>query len=204
MSLSESSTPLGMSVDFVVGDYGIVYVKESEMNGKVSQFMPRILTLIYQHKYLEKTRKITWKQRQEAQFEFAKKLVYIHQHPDNSEKALSLQLFCSDHGIDHVLVEDAFDVYKLLGYIAKNGGNRERFIQPTFGSIADSGWTKDGALLNGSLRSIILKLPYVNEKNNEEVISYFKSMGSMINADRDKLRIAFGQKKSKFVYDFFR
>merc|ERR1712154_203458 len=138
------------------------------------------------------------KQRENAKFKFSKKLVYIHHHIENSEKAMSLQLFCSDHGIDHVLVDDAFHVHKLMTYIAKNGeGNRERFIQPTFGSIADSGWAKDSALLNGSLRSIIVKCPYVNDKNNEQVIKYFKSLGAMINADREQLRIAFGPKKSR-------
>merc|ERR1712129_294508 len=167
--------------------------------------MPRILTLIYRHKYLYKMKKISIKERDEAKYEFSHKLVYIHHCVENSEKAMSLQLFCSEHGIDHVLVDDEFAVHKLIAHIAKNGeGNRERFIQPTFGSIADSGWAKDSSLLNGSLRTIILKLPYVNEKNNEEVIKYFKSLGAMINANRDQLRIAFGPKKSRFVHKFFK
>eukprot|EP00483_Globobulimina_turgida_P005951 UN05961 len=122
ITLSESSLALGKGVDFVTRDYGIVYVTEKEMNGKVKNFLPRILTLIYQHKYLKSQGKLDKKDDYPhgKKFGFRKKIVYIHYHEDNSEKALSLPMFLTDHKIPHVLVQDAVHVAKLIKYISKS------------------------------------------------------------------------------------
>eukprot|EP01083_Nonionella_stella_P009046 26222_1 len=202
--LSESSQSLSKAVDFVTRDYGIVYVTEREINGKVEAFLPRILTLIYQRKYLKARNLLNDNDGmygKRKKFEFRKKIVYIHYHQENSEKTLSLQLFCRDHEIPTVLVQDAAHVAKLIKCIARSA--YQRFIIPSTSAI-DNDWGKDHALLNGSLKQIILKLPYVTDRNNEQVIKHFKCMGAIVNANRDQLRVAFSNNKAVFLHKFFR
>ena len=218
IDLSESSTPLTKAVDFVTKDYGIVYITESEMNGPVKKFLPRILTLIHQYEYLEKTNKLTLNDDnhnnhnnhnggrggRRKRFEFRKKIVYIHNHEENTEKALSLQFYCSDHDIPHVLVNDAHHVAKLIKIITKSSVH-QRFINVKVdGSYLDTEWGKDDCLINGSLPNLITKLPYITEKNSKEVMRHFECMGALINADRDALRIAFTRRQTEFLYKFFR
>ena len=213
--LSQSSTPLTTAVDFVTKDYGIVYITEKEMNGAVKDFLPRILTLIYQYKYLESQKKRKNinnndtdnnrnKKKKKRKFRFRKKIVYIHYHEENAEKALSLQMFCSDHNVPHVFVQDANHVAKLIKIITKSPVN-QRFINVKCnGSYLDNDWGKDDSLLNGSLPHLIQKLPYITEKNNKEVMKHFGSMGALINAEWDQLRVAFTLKQTNFLHKFFR
>ena len=86
--------------------------------------MPRILTLIYQHKYLNKINK---RNNTSDEFKFRNKIVYIHYDPKNSKKELTLQMFCTDHNIPHVSVRDANHCATLLKVIAK-GEIHETFI----------------------------------------------------------------------------
>ena len=180
------------------------------MNGEVKKFLPRILTLIYQHKYLSKNNNNiplpmeidNNNNKKKKLFEFNRKMVYIHDHIDNREKSLSLQLFCSNHDIPHVLVRNEDHVKKLILYLTNNV--REQFVYPITGSYLDSDWGKDNCLLNSSIKHLILRLPYITEKNNEEIIKYFGCIGALINANKQKLRVAFNNKPANFLYKFFR
>ncbi len=198
LGLARSRSKLGLLVDFIVGKSGITYIDEHDMSqGKIGDFLPRILALRYETHYSQG----------EDVFKFEERLVIIHFCEDNTEKCITLSLFCAKHKIPTIYArknEVAVDIIKEIAYSMHSMGSFIRIPSkpPTLDDHkTPSKW--GGNDLNKSIINTVTTLP-CPEKMRPKLVNEMKSIGGIANADKLTLKKCVGTRPSTSIFNFMR
>ena len=127
-------------------------------------------------------------------------MVFIHYCEENSNKVIRLELFLMEENIPCMVVKDDDTVINLLQKKLRNHLNK--FIMPP--NYRNGNWIIDQRLLPGTLLHTVEKIPTIKTDDTSDIMKYFQDIGSIANADKDKLSNYWNKRKPKRIYEFFR